>query len=54
VPLAHGHALGIALSQHRDAIHIGIHADRDALPDIDKLAEALPGAIAELSQPGQL
>jgi WS/DGAT/MGAT family acyltransferase len=54
VPLARGHALGIALSQHRDAIHIGIHADRDALPDIDKLAEALPGVIAELSQPDQL
>ena len=51
VPLAHGHGLGIALCHYGDAIHIGIHADRDALPDIDKLAEALPAVIAELSQP---
>ena len=51
-PLARGHGLGVALSQFRDAIYIGIHADRDALPDIDKLAEALPGVIAELSRPG--
>jgi diacylglycerol O-acyltransferase / wax synthase len=52
VPLAHGHALGIALSHDRDTIHIGIHADLGALPDIDKLAEALPGAIIELAEPG--
>jgi WS/DGAT/MGAT family acyltransferase len=52
-PLAHGHALSIALSTYRDSVHIGLHADRDALPDIDKLAEALPGAITDLHNTGR-
>lgn len=48
-PLASGHALAIALSPHRDNVYIGLHADADALPDIDKLTEALPVALAELA-----
>lgn len=48
VPLAAGHALSIAASQYRDRVHIGIQANRAALPDIEKLNEALPHAVAEL------
>ncbi|WP_093422470.1 wax ester/triacylglycerol synthase family O-acyltransferase [Saccharopolyspora flava] len=47
-PLASGHALSIAVSQFRDTVHIGVQANRAALPDMEKLAEALPQAVAEL------
>ncbi|MFC7340084.1 wax ester/triacylglycerol synthase family O-acyltransferase [Saccharopolyspora griseoalba] len=47
-PLAAGHALAIAVSQYRDAVHIGVQANRAALPDLEKLSEALPQAVAEL------
>ena len=48
-PLAAGQALSIAVSQFRDAVHIGVQANRAALPDLEKLTEALPQAVAELS-----
>ncbi len=47
-PLASGHALAIGLSRYRDAVHIGLYADGAALPDMEKLTEALPAALAEL------
>lgn len=47
-PLAAGHALSIAVSQFRDTVHIGVQANRAALPDLEKLSEALPQAVAEL------
>jgi len=47
-PLAHGHALGIALSAHRGTVHVGLHADTRAVPDLDKLAEAIPTALTSL------
>ncbi|WP_406691397.1 WS/DGAT domain-containing protein [Saccharopolyspora sp. ID03-671] len=47
-PLAAGHSLSIAVSQFRDTVHIGVQANRAALPDMEKLAEALPEAVAEL------
>lgn len=47
-PLASGHALAIGLSRYRDAVHIGLYADGAALPDLEKLTEALPAALAEL------
>jgi WS/DGAT/MGAT family acyltransferase len=49
VPLASGHALAIAVSPYRDTVHVGLHAARDAVPDIEKLAEALSAAVTELS-----
>lgn len=49
VPLAHGHSLGIALSPHHDTVHIGLHANREALPDIAKLHDALPAALTALA-----
>jgi diacylglycerol O-acyltransferase len=51
-PLAPGHALGVAISPYRDAVHIGLQTDRDAVPDIDVLANAISkscGALQELA-----
>jgi diacylglycerol O-acyltransferase / wax synthase len=47
-PLAAGQAMSIAASRYRDTMHIGIHANRAALPDIEKLTEAVPYAVVEL------
>jgi hypothetical protein len=48
-PLAHGQALGIALTTYRESVHIGLHADRHAVPDLDRLADAIPAALAALT-----
>ncbi len=48
VPLAHGQGLGVALSTYRGTVHIGLHADRAALPDLPRLAEEVPAALASL------
>lgn len=48
VPLAPGHALGVALCRHEDSIHIGLQVNSDALPDVEKLSEAVPAALTEL------
>jgi diacylglycerol O-acyltransferase / wax synthase len=51
-PLAPGHAMGIAISPYRDAVHIGLQTDRDAVPDIEVLANAISkscGALQELA-----
>jgi hypothetical protein len=49
VPLAHGQAFGIALSAYQGRVHVGLHADRHAVPDLHRLAEALPAALASLT-----
>jgi diacylglycerol O-acyltransferase / wax synthase len=51
VPLAAGHALSIAASQYRGTVHIGLQANRAALPDIEKLNESLSTAVDELNAP---
>jgi hypothetical protein len=48
VPLAHGQAFGIALSAYRGRVHVGLYADREAVPDLNRLAAALPTALATL------
>jgi diacylglycerol O-acyltransferase len=48
VPLAAGQALGVAVSTFRGTAHVGLHADYDALPDLDQLGSQLKGAVAEL------
>jgi WS/DGAT/MGAT family acyltransferase len=48
VPLVHGHALGVALSPHRGTVHIGLHANGPAVPDLDLLAQAIPTALDTL------
>ncbi|GGM69274.1 wax ester/triacylglycerol synthase family O-acyltransferase [Dactylosporangium sucinum] len=48
-PLAHGQALGIALSTYRESVHIGLHADHRAVPDLNRLANAIPTALTALA-----
>lgn len=50
IPLAPGQALGVAVSPYRDAIHIGLHADGRALPDVDVLADAVEKEAARLHE----
>jgi WS/DGAT/MGAT family acyltransferase len=49
LPIAHGHALGVALCTYQDHVHIGLYANADALPDIEALREAIPNALADLA-----
>lgn len=49
-PLGPGHALGVAISPYRDAIHIGLQAARDAVPDLDVLANAITKACSTLHE----
>jgi diacylglycerol O-acyltransferase / wax synthase len=49
-PLGPGHALGVAISPYRDAVHIGLQTDRDAVPDIDVLANAITKACSTLHE----
>lgn len=49
-PLGPGHALGVAISPYRDAIHIGLQTDRDAVPDIDVLASAITKSCVALQE----
>jgi diacylglycerol O-acyltransferase len=48
VPLAGGQAVSIGITSYDGVMHYGLNADRDALPDVDVLAEAMPEALAEL------
>jgi WS/DGAT/MGAT family acyltransferase len=50
VPLAPGHALGVAFSTYRSSVHVGLHANGAALPDIDLLADALAGTLGYLQE----
>jgi hypothetical protein len=48
VPLADGHALGVAVSTYRGAAYLTLHGDRRALPDLATLAASVPTALATL------
>jgi len=48
VPLAGGQAVSVGITSYDGGLHYGLNADRDALPDVDVLAEALVEALAEL------
>ncbi|MCA1655023.1 MAG: WSD1 family O-acyltransferase, partial [Pseudonocardiaceae bacterium] len=52
-PLAPGHALGVAISPYRDGVHIGLQTDRDAVPDIDVLANAIAKSCTMLHELAQ-
>ncbi|MGH3902244.1 MAG: wax ester/triacylglycerol synthase family O-acyltransferase [Pseudonocardiaceae bacterium] len=46
-PLAAGQALVVGLSWYRDSAYVGLLADREGLPDVQRLAEAIqPAAVA--------
>jgi WS/DGAT/MGAT family acyltransferase len=47
-PLARGQALGIALTAYQGRVHVALHADRQALPNLHRLADAVPAALASL------
>ncbi len=50
VPLAANQALGIAIMSYDGHLNFGLNADFDALPDVERLAQDLSDAIAELLQ----
>ena len=47
-PLLPGHALAIGVTSYDGSVFYGITADRDALPDVDVLAQCLHEALDEL------
>ena len=48
VPLAKGQAVSIGLTSYDGGIYFGLNADRDAMTDVDVLAECIESALAEL------
>jgi diacylglycerol O-acyltransferase / wax synthase len=47
-PLLPGHALAVGVTSYDGAVYFGLNADRDALPDVDVLAQCIREALAEL------
>jgi hypothetical protein len=47
-PLARGQSLAVAVSTYRGRVHYGLVADAEAVPDLDRLAAAVTGEMAEL------
>lgn len=48
VPLASRHALSIGMTSYDGGVFLGLNADRDAMPDLDVLAQSLRESYAEL------
>ena len=48
VPLAAGHAVGIAIISYNGGVVLGLSADRDSTPDLHVLAEGVEEGFAEL------
>jgi WS/DGAT/MGAT family acyltransferase len=48
VPLADRHALSIGMTTASDGAFFGLYADREALPEVDELADHLDSSIDEL------
>jgi diacylglycerol O-acyltransferase len=48
VPLAKGQAVSIGLTSYDGGVFYGLNADRDAMPDIDVLAQCIEDSLAEL------
>ncbi len=48
VPLAKGQAVSIGLNSYDGGVYYGLNADRDAMPDIDVLADLIEESLAEL------
>jgi WS/DGAT/MGAT family acyltransferase len=53
VPLAAGHALSIGMTTIQGEACLGVYADRQTLPDVDRLAAHLDSAIDELLELSQ-
>jgi hypothetical protein len=50
VPMADSHSVSIGLTTVRDDVFLGVYADREALPDGDRLAELIDGAFEQLRE----
>lgn len=48
-PLAPGHSLAVAVSTYRGRVHYGLVADGAAVPDLDRLAQALTEEVTTLT-----
>jgi WS/DGAT/MGAT family acyltransferase len=48
VPLSKGQAVSIGLTSYNGGVFYGLNADRDAMPDVDVLAQCIEEALAEL------
>ena len=47
-PLLPGHALSIGVTSYDGAVHYGLTADRDAIPDVEVIGQCITEALAEL------
>lgn len=52
-PLAPTQTVGFAISPYRDAVHIGVQGDQDAVPDVDVLANAVVKSATTLHERAQ-
>jgi diacylglycerol O-acyltransferase / wax synthase len=48
VPLAKGQAVSIGITSYDGGIFYGLNADRDAMGDVDVLADAIGASLDEL------
>ncbi len=48
-PLAKGQALSIGVTSYNGGVYYGLNADRDAMPDVDVLAQSITDSLAELA-----
>lgn len=48
IPLARGQALSVGLTSYDGGVFYGLYADRDAMPDLDVLAQCIVDALAEM------
>lgn len=50
IPLLHEHALAIGLTSYDGRVHLGLHADRDAMADLEELSRGIRLALEELME----
>lgn len=48
VPLSKGQAVSVGLTSYDGGVYYGLNADRDAMPDVDVLAQCIEESLAEL------
>ena len=48
VPLARGQAVSIGLTSYDGGVYFGLNADREAMPDVEVLAQCIDDAIEEM------
>jgi WS/DGAT/MGAT family acyltransferase len=48
VPLSKGQSVSVGLTSYNGGVYYGLNADRDAMPDVDVLAQCIEEALVEL------